>query len=1393
MTTMTMTTTTMLKSLRAALTACALLVAAAAAHAVPTVTLTAPAANGTYLAPVTSITVSATASAPAPDTIVRVEFYANGNLIGTDTTAGYSIAWTAVPAGSYSLTAKAIDSAGGETTSAPRTITVNASNTAPTAVLSAPANNAKYIAPANITVSASASGPELNDPVARVEFYANGALIGTDTTSPYSFSWAAVPAGTYTLTAKAVDGQGAETVSAARTVVVSDTNPPPTVALTAPAANTTYKLPATITLSATASAGEVNDSLAKVEFFANGTLIGTDTTSPYSITWSPGAAGSYSLTAKATDAAGQEATSAARSVTVAANAPPTAAISAPAANAKYAAPASFTFSATATAPEANDTVARVEFYANGNLLGTDTTSPYSIAVTGLAAGTYSLTVKAIDADGAETTSAPRTITVGANTPPTVSLTTPTAGTYKTPANLTVTATAAAGEVNDTITKVEFFANGALIGTDTTSPYSIAWTPAAGTYSLTAKATDNLGGETTSAPRAFTIAANAPPTGAISTPAANAKYAAPASFTFSATAAAPELNDAVARVEFYANGNLLGTDTTSPYSINVADLAAGSYVLTVKAIDGEGAETTSAARTITVAANSAPTVSLTTPTAGTYKTPANLTVTATAAAGEVNDSITKVEFFANGVLIGTDTTSPYSVAWSPAAGTYSVTAKATDNLGGETTSAPRAFTIAANAPPTAAISTPAANAKYAAPASFTFSATAAAPELNDAVARVEFYANGNLLGTDTTSPYSITVTDLAAGTYVLTVKAIDGEGAETISAARTITVAANSAPTVSLTTPTAGTYKTPANLTVTATAAAGEVNDSITKVEFFANGVLIGTDTTSPYSVAWSPAAGTYSVTAKATDNLGGETTSAPRAVTVAANAPPIATISAPAANAKFNSPAAFTFSATATAPELNDSLQRVEFYANGQLLGTDTTSPYSINVTGLAAGTYSLTAKAIDADNAETVSAARTIVVSDTNTPPTVSLTAPAANATYNAPASITVSANASAVETNGTITKVEFFANGTLIGTDTTSPYSIAWDNVPAGTYSLTAKATDNLNAETTSTARTITVNGPPTIAITSPTSGASFIAPASVTIQATAADPGGSLQRVEFYNGATLLGTDTAAPYEYVWANVPVGSYTLTAKAVDNQNNVTTSAAVSITVANAINLYYIHPDHLNSPRAITDNVGRTVWKWDNQDPFGNNPPDEDPDADARLFSFNLRFPGQYFDAETNLSYNYFRDYDPATGRYVQADPVGLIGGFNLFAYAEDSPIDSFDVWGLKRYRSTPGATPAEMARTYNEAIARQRREEYPRERDVQPQREPREEQNREHRENTAEQSAEYFEKKRQKALKNLIFRRPPEGCKWMCTAPPAICPTPAPTASDCGIVCGTAVSPSR
>jgi RHS repeat-associated protein len=109
---------------------------------------------------------------------------------------------------------------------------------------------------------------------------------------------------------------------------------------------------------------------------------------------------------------------------------------------------------------------------------------------------------------------------------------------------------------------------------------------------------------------------------------------------------------------------------------------------------------------------------------------------------------------------------------------------------------------------------------------------------------------------------------------------------------------------------------------------------------------------------------------------------------------------------------------------------------------------------------------------------------------------------------------------------------------------------------------------------------------------------------------------------------------------------------------------------------LYFIQADHLNTPRLITNSAGAAVWRWDNQEPFGNDVPNENPSGLGTLV-VPLRFPGQYFDRETNLAYNFFRDYDPAIGRYVQSDPIGLIGGLNTYSYVRGNPISLTDPRG--------------------------------------------------------------------------------------------------------------------
>lgn len=114
-------------------------------------------------------------------------------------------------------------------------------------------------------------------------------------------------------------------------------------------------------------------------------------------------------------------------------------------------------------------------------------------------------------------------------------------------------------------------------------------------------------------------------------------------------------------------------------------------------------------------------------------------------------------------------------------------------------------------------------------------------------------------------------------------------------------------------------------------------------------------------------------------------------------------------------------------------------------------------------------------------------------------------------------------------------------------------------------------------------------------------------------------------------------------------------------------------------INTYYVHPDHLGSPRAVTQPSDNAVrWRWDNTDAFGANAANETPTVALGAFKYGLRFPGQYHDAETLTHYNLRRDYDPDTGRFQEADPIGIRGGINTYSYSFQAPLMFVDPWGL-------------------------------------------------------------------------------------------------------------------
>lgn len=125
-----------------------------------------------------------------------------------------------------------------------------------------------------------------------------------------------------------------------------------------------------------------------------------------------------------------------------------------------------------------------------------------------------------------------------------------------------------------------------------------------------------------------------------------------------------------------------------------------------------------------------------------------------------------------------------------------------------------------------------------------------------------------------------------------------------------------------------------------------------------------------------------------------------------------------------------------------------------------------------------------------------------------------------------------------------------------------------------------------------------------------------------------------------------------------------------------------------------FVETDHLGTPRAVIHPVeNNIVWRWNiTNTAFGEHAASNNPDADAVTYTFNLRYPGQMYDAESVLHYNYFRDgYEPGVGRYTQSDPIGLTGGVSTYGYVVSSPFNNIDPQGLQQTQPifTPQPSP--------------------------------------------------------------------------------------------------------
>jgi YD repeat-containing protein len=1153
-------------------------------------------------------TIPLTADVVKPEgmTVERVDFYRGGEVVGWATSAPYTFTVTPVGEGTYKFSAKLKLTNNRIAFSSPLTITVIPTGRPTDLTFSK--NPALDTDTVTLTVGVLA-------PCGALGFdFGNGEYI-VDAVSAYphvrTYRW--TTPGTYTVR---VDGHGNCRNTLSRTITINPANPPPTATLTSPAAGASFLSGTPITLSA--NAADTNGTVQRVDFFAGPSLIGSDPTSPYSLTWSNVPPGDYTLTAVAVDNLNATGRSAPVSVSVVHLNGVTVTPS----------PVAVNQNATVTV-NGGGACGSVEInYGDGTVVTYANVSwPFSQSHAWSTGGTKTVSARGQgDCFGTVST----TVTVNSNPPPAVALTSPANGSsVAAPASISLSATATDG---DGVNRVEFYSGSTLIGTDTTSPFAKTWGPGidAGTYTFTARAFDQLGASATSAAATVTVrhvaAVSASPSTVVTGQSSSITV------TGSATCGAVQIDYGDGSVITYP---LSGLPTTQTH----AWATGGTKTITVT---GQATCTGIVTTAVTVNANAAPMVSLTAPANGAVIT-AGSSLTLTATASDTH-GVQRVEFYAGATLVGTDTTSPYSVSWSNVpSGSHSLTARAYDIHGANATSA--AVSISAQHVISASPSPSTVVVGQSSSITVTGSGACGSVQINWGDGAVITYA---LSGLPTTQSHAWTT----AGAKTVTVT---GQSTCTGVVTTTVTVNGNTAPTVSMTAPASGTVvAVGATATLSANASDG---DGINRVEFYAGATLVGTDTTSPYSVSWTVPAGSHSLTARAFDAFGASTNSA--AVTLSAQHVLSASAAPSTVVVGQGTSLTVTGSAACGAVQINWGDGSVITYP---LSGLPTTQTHAWVTSG--AKTVTVTGQSTCTGTVSTT------VQVDANPAPMVSLTSPANGATYQAPGSVVLSATAS--DPHG-IQRVEFFYGASLLATLTTAPYSTTWPGLPAGTYTVTARAYDSYGASATSAASTITVsNGQvtavtvttpgtrrqnqtitaqvtgtnpcqaveinwgdgavitypitslptsqthawttsgtktiiargqggnctgtvsttvyidatPTVSITSPIAGQTFVGPASVTINAAASDAEG-VSRVDFYvNGVHYFG-DTASPWSFPWTNVANGSYSLTAMVTDSSGGTAMSAAVPITVNAAgpsrVTSIVVSPPRVNQAATIT------------------------------------------------------------------------------------------------------------------------------------------------------------------------------------------------------------------
>ncbi|WP_139352770.1 Ig-like domain-containing protein [Algoriphagus sp. A40] len=1079
--------------------------------------------------------------------IKHVRFYIDGELVELDQETPYDYEWVKIPIGTHQLYAVVTDEGGQTGTS--ETVELTISNYPPTISIVEPVDGKTFALGDDVLIKTNPI--DFEGEIDHVEFFYNEQIFAIVTEAPYEFNWVSPPAGTYTLKTKVFDIYGLTAESSRPVIVVQEENQAPAVSIVEPTDGEVFQFGEEVMISAEPTDPE--GQIQKVEFFSNDVILATVAQAPFEFNWISPAVGAYALKAKVYDGIGQTAESEVVSIVVQENQPPTITIIEPVDGQVFNLGDDVLIKTNPIDPE--NEIDHVEFFYNEQIFAIVTEAPYEFNWINPPAGTYTLKTKVFDAKGLTAESTRPTIAVIENLSPSVDLIAPVDGTIVDLGN-DVMIIADPSDPENQIQKVEFYANDELLATVNLAPFQYNWiSPPAGSFTLKAKVFDEEGQSAESPTVGIVVRENLPPTVILSAPLDGTVVDLGDDVMIIADPSDPE--GQIQKVEFYANDELVATVNLAPFQYNWISPPAGSFTLKAKVFDEEGQSAESPTVGIVVRENLPPTVILSAPLDGTVVDLGD-DVMIIADPSDPEGQIQKVEFYANDELLATVNLAPFQYNWiSPPAGSFTLKAKVFDEEGQSAESPTVGIVVRENLPPIVILSAPLDGTVVDLGDDVMIIADPSDPE--GQIQKVEFFSNDVILATVAQAPFEFNWISPAVGAYALIAKVYDGIGQTAESEVISIVVQENQPPTITIIEPVDGQAFNLGDDVLIKTNPIDPENE-IDHVEFFYNEQIFAIVTEAPYEFNWiNPPAGTYTLKTKVFDAKGLTAESARPTIAVIENLPPTVAIVEPLDGQEFELGEDVVIRAEPSDPE--GQIQKVELYANDELLATLEQAPFAINWPSPLGGNYVLKARVFDEIGQMAESQPVNIVINE-NLPPSIEIIEPIDGQIFELGEDVLIKTNP--VDPEGEIDHVEFFYNEQIFAIVTEAPYEINWASPPAGTYTLKTKVFDSKGLTAESSRPTIEVreNQPPTINLVEPIDGQIFQRGENILIKTVPNDPENRIQHVEFFYNEQIFAIVTEPPYEYNWINPPVGTYTLKTKVFDTDGLTAESSRPTVRV---------------------------------------------------------------------------------------------------------------------------------------------------------------------------------------------------------------------------------------